>query len=170
MWNPSSGLPLAMRMGGGYLDRGSWVCWHRSQYKRLLVKFGVSGPSILEERAILGSKVFSRRWRCEVVACRRPCARPARSKRGRYPAHVASPLYRTETVPLSPSTASATVAAEAWLLPGAGLTSSPRCSLLQAPVSITLLDFARRSLALGFAWWSITSRRRRFAAHLFHDQ
>ena len=49
---------LAMRMGGGYLDPRSWVCWHRSQYKRLLVKFGVSGPSILEREQFLGIKCF----------------------------------------------------------------------------------------------------------------
>ena len=49
---------LAMKMGGGYLDPGSWVCWHRSQYKRLLVKFGVSGPSILEREQFSGIKCF----------------------------------------------------------------------------------------------------------------
>lgn len=49
---------LAMKMGGGYLDPASWVCWHRSQYKRLLVKFGVSGPSILEREKISGIKCF----------------------------------------------------------------------------------------------------------------
>jgi hypothetical protein len=49
---------LAMRMGGGYLDPGSWVCWHRSQYKRLLLKFGVSGPLILEREQFSGIKCF----------------------------------------------------------------------------------------------------------------
>jgi hypothetical protein len=49
---------LAMRRGGGYLDSGSWVCWHRSQYKRLLIKFGVSGPSILEREQFSGIKCF----------------------------------------------------------------------------------------------------------------
>ena len=49
---------LAMRMGGGYLDPHSWVCWHRSQYKRLLVKFGASGQSILDREQFSGIKCF----------------------------------------------------------------------------------------------------------------
>jgi hypothetical protein len=49
---------LAIRMGGGYLDSRSWVCWHRSQYKRLLIKLGVSGPSILEKEQFSGIKCF----------------------------------------------------------------------------------------------------------------
>jgi hypothetical protein len=49
---------LAMRMGGGHLDPRSWLCWHRSQYKRLLVKFGASGPSILKRERFSGIKCF----------------------------------------------------------------------------------------------------------------
>jgi hypothetical protein len=49
---------LAMRIGGGYLDPSKWVCWHRSQYKRMLVKLGVPGPSVLERESFSGIKCF----------------------------------------------------------------------------------------------------------------
>jgi hypothetical protein len=49
---------LAMKMGGGHLDSSKWVCWHRSQYKRLLIKLGVPGPSLLEREAFSGIKCF----------------------------------------------------------------------------------------------------------------
>ena len=49
---------LAMRLGGGYLDPRSWVCWHRTQYKRLLGKLGVAGPSILARERLSGIKCF----------------------------------------------------------------------------------------------------------------
>lgn len=49
---------LAMKMGGGYLDPRKWVCWHRSQYKRILVKLGVPGSSILERESFSGIKCF----------------------------------------------------------------------------------------------------------------
>jgi hypothetical protein len=39
---------LAMRMGGGHLNPKSWVCWHRTQSKRILAKLGVRGPAILK--------------------------------------------------------------------------------------------------------------------------
>ncbi|MES2391921.1 MAG: hypothetical protein V4555_09790 [Acidobacteriota bacterium] len=38
---------LAMRVGGGHLDPKLWVCWRRSQMKRLARKMGVSGRRIL---------------------------------------------------------------------------------------------------------------------------
>jgi hypothetical protein len=38
---------IAMREGGGYLDPQTWVCWHRTQSKRLRRKLGASGDSIL---------------------------------------------------------------------------------------------------------------------------
>jgi len=38
---------LALRKGGGYLDPALWVCWHRSQFKRVIKKMGASGPFIL---------------------------------------------------------------------------------------------------------------------------
>jgi hypothetical protein len=49
---------LAMKMGGGYLDPNKWVCWHRSQYKRILIKLGVKGTSILEKESFAGIKCF----------------------------------------------------------------------------------------------------------------
>ncbi len=49
---------LAMRLGGGYLDPASWVCWHRTQYKRLLVKLGMAGASILKQEAFATMKCF----------------------------------------------------------------------------------------------------------------
>jgi hypothetical protein len=39
---------LAMRDGGGYLDPKLWLCWHRTQSKRLLRKLGTSGVRILQ--------------------------------------------------------------------------------------------------------------------------
>src|SRR6202043_1626974 len=49
---------LAMRMGGGYLDPAKWVCWHRTQYKRVLVKLGVPGVSILKQEPFAEMKCF----------------------------------------------------------------------------------------------------------------
>jgi hypothetical protein len=49
---------LAMRIGGGYLDRRFWVCWHRTQYKRVLRKLGVAGASILVRENLTGAKCF----------------------------------------------------------------------------------------------------------------
>jgi hypothetical protein len=47
---------IAMRIGGGYLDPGLWVCWRRTQYVRVLRKLGVSGPSILRRQNLSGIK------------------------------------------------------------------------------------------------------------------
>ena len=49
---------LAMRIGGAYLDPQQWLCWHRSQYKRLLLKLGVSGRYILSKERLIGVKCF----------------------------------------------------------------------------------------------------------------
>lgn len=38
---------IAMHGGGGYLDPQLWRCWHRTQGKRLRLKLGTSGASIL---------------------------------------------------------------------------------------------------------------------------
>jgi hypothetical protein len=38
---------LAMNMGGGYLDRTLWHCWHRTQFKRVKRLCKVPGPQIL---------------------------------------------------------------------------------------------------------------------------
>jgi hypothetical protein len=49
---------LAMRIGGGYLDPRFWVCWHRTQYKRVLRKLGISGTYILGREDFSGIKCF----------------------------------------------------------------------------------------------------------------
>lgn len=49
---------LAMRIGGGHLDPRVWLCWHRSQYKRLLRRMGVSGSSILKNERFAEIKCF----------------------------------------------------------------------------------------------------------------
>jgi len=49
---------LAMRMGGGHLDPRHWLCWHRSQYKRVLRKAGVSGTFILSREKLSTVKCF----------------------------------------------------------------------------------------------------------------
>src|ERR1700722_4434178 len=49
---------LAMRLGGGHLDPEKWVCWHRTQYKRVLVKLGVQGASILKLEPFSKMKCF----------------------------------------------------------------------------------------------------------------
>ncbi len=38
---------IAMKMGGGYLDRTLWHCWHRTQLKRVKRLLKVPGPRIL---------------------------------------------------------------------------------------------------------------------------
>ena len=49
---------LAMRIGGGHLDPRHWLCWHRTQYNRLLRKLGASGPYILRRERLAGVKCF----------------------------------------------------------------------------------------------------------------
>jgi hypothetical protein len=49
---------LAMRIGGGYLDPEFWLCWRRSQYKRLLRRMGRSGLDILRREQLEGAKCF----------------------------------------------------------------------------------------------------------------
>lgn len=49
---------IAMREGGGYLDPGSWVCWHRTQAKRLRRKLGASGERILASEPWTTMKCF----------------------------------------------------------------------------------------------------------------
>ena len=49
---------LAMKIGGGHLDPNTWLCWHRTQFKRLLRKFGKSGPAILRQEPFTKIKCF----------------------------------------------------------------------------------------------------------------
>jgi len=49
---------IAMREGGGYLDPMLWSCWHRTQQKRILRKFGVGGVRILRNERWASIKCF----------------------------------------------------------------------------------------------------------------
>jgi hypothetical protein len=49
---------LAMRLGGGYLDRQHWHCWHRTQTKRLLRTAKVPGTHILRSEPWQTIKCF----------------------------------------------------------------------------------------------------------------
>ncbi len=49
---------IAMREGGGYLDPQAWVCWHRTQAKRIRRKLGASGDSILASEPWGSMKCF----------------------------------------------------------------------------------------------------------------
>ncbi len=49
---------IAMREGGGYLDPALWVCWHRTQAKRLRQKLGVTGNTILNSEPWQQLKCF----------------------------------------------------------------------------------------------------------------
>ena len=49
---------LAMRIGGGHLNPKRWVCWHRTQYKRVLIKLGTQGASILKSEPFAEMKCF----------------------------------------------------------------------------------------------------------------
>ena len=49
---------IAMREGGGYLDPTAWVCWHRTQTKRVRRKLGATGDSILASEPWSTMKCF----------------------------------------------------------------------------------------------------------------
>jgi hypothetical protein len=49
---------LAMRMGGGYLDPKAWLCWRRTQFKRIFRKLGGSGAVILRREPWADIKCF----------------------------------------------------------------------------------------------------------------
>jgi hypothetical protein len=49
---------IAMRQGGGYLDPDLWVCWRRSQSKRIRRKLGADGRSILRSEPWPSMKCF----------------------------------------------------------------------------------------------------------------
>jgi hypothetical protein len=49
---------LAMRYGGSYLDPDQWLCWQRTQRKRLERKLGISGLNILRRESLAGAKCF----------------------------------------------------------------------------------------------------------------
>ena len=49
---------IAMREGGGYLDPRLWVCWHRTQGKRVRLKLGRAGKDILGSEPWATMKCF----------------------------------------------------------------------------------------------------------------
>jgi len=49
---------IAMREGGGYLDPRVWVCWHRTQMKRVRRKLGAGGERILASEPWGSMKCF----------------------------------------------------------------------------------------------------------------
>jgi hypothetical protein len=49
---------IAMREGGGYLDTEHWVCWHRTQTRRIRRKLGATGESILATEPWSSMKCF----------------------------------------------------------------------------------------------------------------
>lgn len=63
---------IALREGGGYLDPAHWVCWHRTQGKRLRRKLGASGKQILASEPWTTMKCFhaggeAKWWLPEVI-------------------------------------------------------------------------------------------------------
>jgi len=49
---------IAMRFGGGHLDPTKWVCWRRTQRKRILRKLGADGPRLLSSEPLSEMKCF----------------------------------------------------------------------------------------------------------------
>ncbi len=49
---------LAMREGGGYLDPEHWHCWRNSQWKRLALRLGTSGRTVLRVEHFERMKCF----------------------------------------------------------------------------------------------------------------
>ncbi len=49
---------LAMRMGGGYFDPAIWYCWQYRQWKRVALKLGVSGVTLLKGEHLGRVKCF----------------------------------------------------------------------------------------------------------------
>ena len=49
---------MAMREGGGYLDPEHWHCWRNSQWKRLALKLGASGRTLLRSEKFGAMKCF----------------------------------------------------------------------------------------------------------------
>jgi len=49
---------MAMRMGGGYFDPAHWYCWQYRQWKRVALKAGITGRTLLKLEDLTGVKCF----------------------------------------------------------------------------------------------------------------
>jgi hypothetical protein len=49
---------LAMRQGGGYLDPAHWHCWRNAQWKRLALRLGMPGTTLLRAEPFERIKCF----------------------------------------------------------------------------------------------------------------
>jgi hypothetical protein len=49
---------LAMKLGGSYLDPKQWVCWRRTQIKRVARKLGIPGEALLRSEPWSAMKCF----------------------------------------------------------------------------------------------------------------
>ena len=49
---------MAMREGGGYLDPAHWHCWRNAQWKRVALRLGASGRTILRSEKFGAMKCF----------------------------------------------------------------------------------------------------------------
>ncbi|MFC6646342.1 hypothetical protein ACFQBQ_12250 [Granulicella cerasi] len=64
---------IAEHGGGGYLDPARWVCWHRTQSKRVRIKLGAKGDAILASEPWNSLKCFhaggeAKWWLPQIVA------------------------------------------------------------------------------------------------------
>lgn len=49
---------IAMHLGGGHLDPRRWVCWRRSQLKRVAIRAGIAGERLLRIENLRAAKCF----------------------------------------------------------------------------------------------------------------
>lgn len=72
---------MAMREGGGHLSPRHWKCWHNAQWKRVALKLGVSGATLLEVEPFQAIKCFhgggAAKWWIEESLRRHPERRPS---------------------------------------------------------------------------------------------
>jgi hypothetical protein len=64
---------MAMRFGGGYLDPSKWVCWRRTQRKRILRRLGTDGVGLLRSEPWSEMKCFhaggeAKSWLVDIAA------------------------------------------------------------------------------------------------------